>query len=42
MTGDVLSPHSCREIEPYINEIVPVRAFGHRRQPVDHGGRRGR
>ncbi|EBA27461.1 uncharacterized protein AFUA_3G11355 [Aspergillus fumigatus Af293] len=42
MTGDVLSPHSCRESEPYINEIVPVRAFGHRRQPVDHGGRRGR
>ncbi|GFG10182.1 conserved hypothetical protein [Aspergillus lentulus] len=42
MTGDILTPHSCRESEPYINEIVPVRAFGHRRQPVDHGGRRGR
>ncbi|GFF48075.1 conserved hypothetical protein [Aspergillus lentulus] len=33
---------SREESEPYINEIVPVRAFGHRRQPVDHGGRRGR
>ncbi|GFF37024.1 conserved hypothetical protein [Aspergillus udagawae] len=42
MTGDILTPSSCRESEPYINEIVPVRTFGCRRQPVDHGGRRGR
>ncbi|EAW09710.1 uncharacterized protein ACLA_039250 [Aspergillus clavatus NRRL 1] len=42
MTGDVLASNTCRQSEPYINEIVPVRASGSRRQPTEHGARRGR
>ncbi|KAB8221324.1 hypothetical protein BDV33DRAFT_170708 [Aspergillus novoparasiticus] len=42
MAGDSPNEVSTRHAEPYINEIVPVRASGPRRRPFDYETRRGR
>ncbi|KAE8382628.1 hypothetical protein BDV26DRAFT_253393 [Aspergillus bertholletiae] len=40
MAGDSTIEGSTRHAEPYINEIVPVRASGPRRRPFEHETRR--